>query len=323
MNTRHLTILLGLAGFALVAAPDLVADTKGKPARRALPPKFDKPGDIFYRDAFQEALVGERPADLGKAVAKAASPGAAPAAPESTGGLAGSGWSAIISAATIEDEIKSLKNVLDQDVTTPSDYAGKGYKVARRDFSLLAMLFGIAGEYDADVRWKKESPTARDVFARTAANSKVGTSQVYAEAKLRKQELQDLVGGSNPFKAKDEEAKAAWNTVCDRTPLMQHLDLVFEPKVKQWTADKGQFTANRDKLAHEVEIIAAVATVLAKPGMEDADADEYKAFCAKLQKGARDIADACKTKNFDAASAGVGLINKSCTECHEQYRSGN
>ena len=317
-----LAVLLAVA--PLVVAPALWAQQKGKPVKRAQPPKFEKKGDLFYADAFKDGLTGSRPSDLGKAAptVTAGPTGGSPTPPSgNTGGLAGSGWSAIISGQTVEDEVKELKKLIDTEVTTPSDYAGKGYKAARRDFSMLAMLFGIAGEYDGDVRWKKESPAARDIFARTAANSKVGTSQVFQEAKLRKAELQDLVGGSSPFQGKDADAKAVWSTVCDRSPLMQHLERIHEPQLKPLLADKGQFTANIDKVTHDAEIIAAIGAVLAKEGMEDADADEYKAFCVKLQKAAKEIVDAAKVKNFDAASSAGAALGKACTECHDGYRS--
>ncbi|MGI8980042.1 MAG: cytochrome c [Pirellulaceae bacterium] len=325
---RHRGLSIALVALAaLVTAPFLGAQQKGKPAKtikRAQPPKFEKKGDVFYPDAFKDGLVGARPADLGKAAptVTAATPGGTttPAA-GNTGGLAGSGWSVIISGQTIEDEVKELKKLIDVEVTTPSDYAGKGYKVARRDFSMLAMMFAIAGEYDGEVRWKKESPAARDVFARTAANSKVGTSQVFQEAKLRKAELQDLVGGSSPFQGKEADAKAVWSSVCDRSPLMQHLERIYEPQLKPLLSDKGQFTTNIDKVTHDAEIIAAIGAVLAKDGMEDADADEYKAFCVKLQKAAKDIVEAAKVKNFDAASSAGTAIGKACVECHEGYRS--
>jgi len=317
-------MLVALISVAALAAGSIVwAQQKGKSVKRAQPPKFEKKGDVFYNDAFKEGLVGARPADLGKAAptVTAGNPGTATPAPAGTGGLSGSGWSAIISGQTIEDEVKELKKLIDTEVTTPSDYAGKGYKVARRDFSMLAMLFAVAGEYDGEVRWKKDAPAARDVFGRTAANSKVGTSQVFQEAKLRKAELQDLIGGASPFQGKDADVKAVWNSVCDRSPLMQHLERVYEPQLKPLLSDKGQFTANIDKVTHDAEIIGAIGAVLAKDGMEDADADEYKAFCIKLQKASKEIVEAAKIKNFDAASSAGTAIGKACTECHEGYRS--
>ena len=295
-----------------------------KTIKRAAPPKFDAGDRTFFADAFKEALEGERPGDLGRppsAVVAAPSGSGAGAPAAGGGGLAGSGWSAIISGATLEDSIKGLKLQVDQSITTPSDFAGKGYKAARRDFSMMAMLFAIVGEYDGEVRWKSTAPAARDVFARTAANAKVGTSQVFQEAKLRKTELQDLVGGQSPFEGKGGEAKAAWNTVCDRSPLMQYLEAVWEPTLKPSLGDKGQFNANIDRVMKDAELFAAIGAVLAKEGMEDADAAEYKEFCVRLQKASQTIAEACRNKDFEKASAAAGEIGKSCTECHENYRS--
>ncbi len=304
------------------------AQTKApKTVRRAAPPKFDRPNPNFFADAFKEGLNGERPGNLGQAGTAIAgtTPGgntpANTAAPANGGGVAGSGWAGIISGPTLEDMIKGMKLQVDAGVTTPSDFAGKGYKLARRDFSMLAMTFAIIGEYDGDVRWKATAPAARDEFARTAANSKVGTTGVFNEAKKRKEELQDLVGGSNPFEGKGGEAKASWKDVCNRSPLMQHLENVFEPRLKPACSDKGQFAANAAKLQQDAEVFAAIAAVLAKEGMEDADASEYTAFCDKMKNAALEIVDAVKSKNFDKASKAATDIGKSCTECHENYRS--
>jgi cytochrome c556 len=183
------------------------------------------------------------------------------------------------------------------------------------------MLFAIAGDYDADVRFKKDAPAARDVFARTAANSKVGTQQVFNEAKLRKQELSDMVGGTSPFAGKDAERKPTWNTVCDRSPLMQHLESIYEPRLKPAMASESQFKSKSDEIMQDAEMIAAIGQVMMQNGMEDADADDYKAFCNRLVKAGKDIVDGVKLKNFQAASAGSAEIGKVCTECHENYRS--
>src|SRR5690349_14327875 len=86
------------------------AQTKGgKSFKRAQPPKFDKPNNNFFADAFKEGLQGDRPGNLGQggpavtAVAtnnKGPSSPSAPAAP--AGGLAGSGWAGVISGPTLE-----------------------------------------------------------------------------------------------------------------------------------------------------------------------------------------------------------------------------
>jgi len=308
-----------------VPALALFAQTKAaKPIKRVQPPKFTKT-DTFYADAFKEGLVGERPANLGQSPAPAGNAAAAPGTTATpapgTGTSLGAGWSVLISPTTVEDAIKTLKSQVDQEVTTASDFAGKGHKLARRDYSMLALLFGIASEYDGDVRWKKDAPVARDAFARSAANFKVGTPQAYQEAKARKEELAELVGGNSPYTGKSAEAKATWGQVANRAPLMQHLESLWEPRLKPALADKAKFTAAADKILRDAEILAAIGAVLAKEGMPDADSDEYKAFSNRLRDGGKAIIGAVKAKNYEPAAAAAGTITKACAECHESYRS--
>lgn len=318
-------ILVATCVFLAIAVPGVLAQTRGgKTIRRAQPPKFN--GDrTFFSDAFKEGLVGERPANLSQPAAAAAPAATAGSTPQAGSGSGSSpvagGWSSMISAATIEDEIKLLKTQVDKAIVSPSDFAGKGYKAARRDFSTLAMLFAIVNEYDGDVRWKNDGATARDAFARTAANAKVGSVQVFNEAKLRKTELQDLVNGSSPFTEKATEPKNNWSTICDRAPLMQYLEKVWEPEFKPLLSDQTQFSANGEKITKYAEMFAVVGEVLTKDGMMDADDDEYKAFCIRLREAGKEIKEAVKTKNFDAASKASTEIGKTCVECHENYRA--
>lgn len=305
-----------------VPAAWLAAQTKTKPPiRRAKPPVFSKT-EPFYEDAFSQ-LKGERPANLGKAVAAAVSGSPAATATDDTssdsGTGSGSGWAAFISPTTLEDEIKAQKTYADKTVTTPSDFAGNGYKLLRRDLTVAAMVFAVIGEYDGEVRWKKESPSLRDTFARTASNAKVGTTGVYNEAKLRKQDLADIVSGQAPA-GKEADVKPNWPTICDRSPLMQRLESNFESKIKAWTSNAGEFKNNKEALQHEAQIFAIIGEVLQKEGMESGDDAEYRKFAMSLTSGATQLAKACKDADHDSASKAVSVISTSCDKCHEGYR---
>lgn len=317
-------VALGLGSWESQAS----AQTKGpKTVRRAAAPKYtasDIKG-VYFEDIFDgKVLAGERPANFGAAVAasasKAAGGGGAVAAAGGGGSASGGGgWSKLITAATIEDEVKTLKQMVDKTVTTPTDFAGKGYKEARRNFMMLGMLFGIIGEYDGEVRWKPLAPTARDLFARTAGNAKVGTQQVYNEAKLRKTDLEDLLNGSLAA-ANNVEAKTAWGTVCDRSPLMQRLEMGLEPRLQQWTANKAEFNGKKAEILKEAELFVVMGHVLMQEGLDDADDAEYKGFCDMLKKAALEVVDAVKLGNDEGARQAVGKISKSCADCHDKYR---
>ena len=73
-------------------------------------------------------------------------------------------------------------------------------------------------------------------------------------------------------------------------------------------------------LKSESEIVALIATIVAQPGMEDQEDAIYAAHADSLKRAAEAFGQAAERKDFGAAQAAVGLIEKSCSNCHEEYR---
>jgi hypothetical protein len=320
MNFRVKYALATAAILVLVHSWPAAAQTSGTKYRRAKLPKFSSQASskIFFDDVFS-TLVGNRPSTSPTQQNPRRPLVPAPDnAPEETTGE-GSAWSKFVSATTIEDEIKTLKLDLDKLITTPSAFAGRGYKPARRSFSLLAMLFAIIDQYDGEVRWKSQAPVARDMFARTAANLKAGGSiQVYNEVKQRKLDLDDIVRGSR-LEGNAEDDKT-WDTIVDRSPLMQLLESRFESNLKQSTNSKSEFSKNLEKVRHEAELVVAIAEVLMAEDMHDAGDDEYREFAQLLKTGGQKVVQAVKGQDAELASKGVSDISRSCVDCHDLYR---
>ncbi len=310
-----------LTAIGLVALLAVIASGQGrKAANRAKLPSFDsaKTDRIFFPDVFAR-LEGERPANPNVQIVQ--TPGTTAAGPGGGDVAAGQSyaWSKLISGLTIENEVKAIKMATDKNITTPPDFAGRGYKEVRRDFSVLAMLFAIVNEYDGDVRFKRDAAAARDIFARTASNAKAGNNNVYNEAKKRKDELLDLVNGA-ALTEKAESEENDWTHIADRSPLMQRLETAHKTNLVKWTSSADTFSEEIEKVMHEAEMIAAIAEVLTREGMEDGDDETYAEF-AKLMKGnALDIVAAVKSNNAEDARKATGEIAKACDNCHENYR---
>jgi len=318
MSRIRVIIVVAVFG-GLVPLLTVLAQSSRKPAKRAKLPQFNaaQTDRVFFQDVFAK-VQGERPANPNAAVAQATG-GGTPGGEVASGG--GSyAWSKIISAATIEDEIKAIKLDTDKTVTTPTDFAGRGYKVVRREFSIAAVLFAIINEYDGDVRWKKSAAAARNVFARTASNAKAGGNiNVYNEAKKRKEDLMELLNGS-ALAATVEEPQNNWEHISDRSPLMQRLDTASEKNLSVWTSSKDEFSQHTEEVLHEAEMVAAIAEVLTREGMEDSDDEEYTKFAKLMKTGALDIVAAVKQNNDEQARKARGEIAKACSDCHDGYR---
>lgn len=305
-----------LGGAAVVWAKE-----PAKPPKRARPPKWSPDVlDTFFPDA-RTKLVGTRP-DYEKAGAAAVAASApAPAATENAAAAAGEevAWSKLIDAETIETEIKRIAQQVGKSVKAPAQFKGGGYKDCRREFTVLAAMFGVAGEYDGDVRWKESAPLLRDVFARAGRNCKVGSDQTFQEANLRKQNLADLISGTRP-KASNAERKADWSQVADRPPLMQRMNIGQQDRLQKWLASKSEFNTHRDDAKHEAQLLAAIAEMITRPGYEYADDDTYGGYARDLKQASMDVAAAIDQNNYEQARQAAGRVSKACTECHEGYR---
>ncbi len=286
-----------------------------KPKRARLP-KWDKfPSDVFFKDAFKEGLVGKRPATLGGAKAKTPSQPTGNEPTKESGQL----WSELASAQTLEDEIKSLQIAVQKSVTTPGRFSGGGYQDVRRQYTELATLFAVISDYDGKVRWKKEAPIARDAFARAASNAKVTSIQAYNDAKLRKQDLEELVRGGTLTTAKPVSKKNDWSRICDRGPLMERFTGCFDDGLMVWTS-LSEFSKNKLNIKREAELLKLFAVVLQQEGMEDAGDDDYDAYCKQLGTAADKVIQAVRNDDATAAREATSAVGKSCTACHDDYR---
>ena len=68
-------------------------------------------------------------------------------------------------------------------------------------------------------------------------------------------------------------------------------------------------------------MVAAIAEVLQQEGLEDAGDEDYDAFCRQLQQAAQEVIQAVQQADFEQAERAAGEMSKSCSECHELYRS--
>ena len=300
----------------LIASLTIAQEVRPKRARL---PKWDKfPAHIFFRDAFREGLVGDRPAVLGgTSSAKATTnPSASQTAPTASN----QSWSGVVSATTLEDSIKALQIDLQKSVTTPGRFSSGGYRTVRRQFSELATLFAVISEYDKQVRWKEDAPLARDLFARAASNTKVSSIQAFNESKQRKFDLEELVRGGTLDSSRPVEEQNNWENIVDRSPLMQRLKTSHEERVAVWTSNEQEFTRNIDRTKREAELLRMFAVVMTKDGMEDAGDDDYENYCKQLKTAAGSLLQAVREKDANAARKASSDIGKSCSACHEDYR---
>ncbi|HTQ40863.1 MAG TPA: cytochrome c [Pirellulales bacterium] len=243
-------------------------------------------------------------------------PGNATAGADQTGALT---WSKIISADTLQDEIKSLQPLLADDVKTQPEFLGGAYKKSRKTLSLLAVAFAIINEYDGDVKWKSQAPLARDVFARSGYNCKASTEQTFRDVKQRSEDLAALLSGETLSGSKAEPTND-WSKVANLLPLMSRLEAAQRDRIAPWTSNAGDFKKNAAAITHEAEIIAALAEAISRSGMENADDEKFRGYAKALQQSALKLRDAANNADYASANTAAGTLSKACANCHNDFR---
>jgi cytochrome c556 len=67
-------------------------------------------------------------------------------------------------------------------------------------------------------------------------------------------------------------------------------------------------------------MVAAYAEIIVRPGMENADDEKFRGFARTLQQSAIDLRQAVRNENYDASKTAAGVMAKTCTACHAEYR---
>lgn len=293
-----------------------LAQAQNRRPPRAKPPKFDKSefDSVFFEDP-KSTLKGELPNSQVKDSASPENTSSEGTDSASDDPLA---WQNLASPESLEDLIKGTKLRLDRIITTPAAFSGGGFVVARREFSLLAVLFAIIEDYPKDVRWKASSPVARELMARMAANAKVGSIQSYNEAKKRMLDLGDLLNGSKL--AGEAKTETDWSNLMDRTPLMQLLKWSQQDYINKHVASEANFKSNLGELKGYAEMVAILGKISLQEDMPDATDDDYKVFAQDMIKQAKQIAFAVETENAELARTAAGKLGQSCSNCHDNFR---
>ncbi len=319
----RLVLVLGVLCAGLLAADSdgqQPGRSDGKLHRRAARPVFTERDweGIFFTDLFAEGLVGEPPAAGAVAMAASATPQPGFEPGDETAAAGAAGWSQLIGRDALENEIKQLQIALDTQLTTPGRFS-TSYREVNWSFEMLATWVAVLMQYDSEVRWKDSAAT---VLA--AANQAVITTRKPGDDSFRyatavRQSLTDMIRGG-PFETAEKPVEAVdWAVAVNRTTVMKNLDFRL-PLLKAGTADNAAFTTAGEETLQHASAIAALARVLAQPGVDTADDKSYGALAAAMEQAARELTSAVQASDFPGAQAAANRIEQSCNNCHGEWR---
>ena len=297
---------------ACVLVTEIMAQLAAAQGASARPPRAKRPDwsstpgtEVFFDDAFAEALRGTPPA----AESVAATVSAATSA----------NWSPWLPAEIIEDEVKSLYRELLHTVHTRAEYRRTDPRSIQRNLAMLAAWFAVIEEYDAEIRWKSSASAARQRFIAFVARSPESFANAYDEVVSAVADLQELLSGGQ-LSQEDTAEPTTWPQVANRALIMQRWDTAASERLASSLANAAAFDRASDAIRHEAGVLSGLAEVLLQDGMDEAREEEYRGFVRGLQQAASRLTEATVERDFAKAEAAHIDVHRACDQCHETYR---
>jgi hypothetical protein len=290
---------------------------KARQVRRAPRPQFD-PADqasFWFGDLFAEALRGERPQSAGDAAPTVS----APAADLVEEVPAAGGWSEVIAANVLEDEIKRQQNRLGSLITNPGQFQSRNIETGEA-FSMLATMFAIIASYDGQVRWRDQGEAVAAGLAAAAGRTRTADAAAFRSASEASSRLADLIRGGSFGNEPGAGPITDWSLVADRTVLMTRLETSTGGPLREALVSSDSMASDSDSILHEAAIIAAIGRVLQQPELPDADDEDFRQLAEEMVAASRELGQAAAREDFDAAVAALNRINQSCVACHADWR---
>lgn len=274
---------------------------------------------IIMPDAF-ELLDGQRP-DF--AAESAAAQTATLSATGTTPQASSTGWSQLIAASTLTDEIKDAELILRTITATQTSYSGN-ISSAIDAFSIVAVAFGLIAVHDdreGDIRssWKRQAVELRDRFATVASECDREGSKAYNAAQAGADDLAALIRGESISAKPDKSKPFQWSQLCDRAVLMRRIDRA-DKLITAGTVSVESIEEAQDQLRHEAEMVAVLGELIIQKEFIDWDDQTYREFANSMRDEAVRCREAVGKKQADPARQAAKAIKKTCSSCHSEYR---
>lgn len=243
----------------------------------------------------------------------------APAAPASPGGGGAPDWAKVAPLEQITAEITSLRNELQQKLSTLATY-NQNWEAIGVDATELAALAGVVESHPGDVSWKANAKVARTLAAAINSNAAKTGRSAYDATKAPFDNLVDLLSG-NPPTGVEAEDQAPFADYADRSVLMSRLESTLN-YLKANVNNQERLTENAEEAKRRLTVLSTLMAVVATPSYDHAGDADYQKFATTFVNAALSGRDAVDGKDFDTYNAGLATMQKTCNECHAKYAFG-
>ena len=226
-------------------------------------------------------------------------------------------WQTLISGPVLDEEAKLIRTRLTGNLQTVATY-NNSIDATSTDTLVLTGLAAIAERTAAEVRWKERADTIRqlayDVYS--AVGSRGG--KAFRETQTPFERLRDAMDGA---RVEVEVGDDPLQDLVDRSTMMIRIKQGSDWLRTQVSSDSQLADADTQRDAvREASVLAALAELVAQPGYDYSDEEEYHQMTADFVDAALGIRSAAEGNDFNAFQQSYKDLMKQCGVCHGRYQ---
>jgi hypothetical protein len=228
-------------------------------------------------------------------------------------------WSTLITAATIDEEVKSIRNFLNENVHSVGTFNSSMLMIPPKAASLAAVAV-IVMEHPESVPWKDDAKYVRDLAKKMNAS----VLQRGAKDQKRIEELYDAVDAtlsrSKPAGLEEPPESDSFSEVAEMRLLMMRMEEA-EKRLKTEAGNESTMGENKAMVAHEASIMAVMAKIVAMPAYGYGDDPKFTGYANEVLKASQDIKTAAESGDFAAYESALTRVSTTCSNCHSDFKN--
>lgn len=228
-------------------------------------------------------------------------------------------WGNLISEVELDSEVKSIRNFLNENLQSVSNYNSSMLMIPSKAATLGA-LAGVAMEHPNAVSWKDDAKYVRDLAKQM--NSETLRSGPKDQKRILGlyEAMSDTLNRSRPADLAEPPESDGFAEVSEMRLLMHRMDEA-EKRMKTEAGTDTALTSRKDMVAHEAALMATFAKVVTLPGYGYEDDPKFKAYASDVVQAALAIKGAAESNDFATYELALTKVSTSCSNCHSDYKN--
>jgi hypothetical protein len=286
---------------------------------------FDQPYTVASNlapiggNASTTAVAGNTPA-TGDASPEMVETPTTTAGTDTPAAAAGNGsWAELISETELDNEVKSIRNYLNENLQSVSNYNSSMLMIPPKAATLGA-LAGVAMEHSNAVSWKDDAKYIRDLAKQMNSDTLRSGPKDQKRLLGLYESISDTLNRSRPAGLAEPPESDGFSEVSEMRLLMHRME-ESEKRMKTEAGTDGAFASRKDMVAHEASLMATLAKIVTLPGYGYEDDAKFKAYANEVVKSAIAIKSAAESNDFATYELSLTKVSTTCSNCHSEYKN--